>query len=113
MFEKLLLKSIGARLVSEGDCPYDPHCVHAGFGSCLADKNTLKGMEVKLKEQAQKESHSGRAYSIGGTADDYDPDTVFTRAFVKMESGIWPCAEAQVYSVIIPIELWEGDDLDA
>ncbi len=30
-----------------------------------------------------------------------------------MESGIWPCAEAQVYSVITPIELCEGGDLDA
>ena len=114
MIEKLLLKSIGAKLVSEGDCPYDPSCIHADFDSCMASWDDLRKMEKKLEEQAKSEHHSWVEYSIGESLND---DTLgkkapsvkgetFTKINVVMKpASTWPCDEAVIHALILPIEL--------
>ena len=55
MFDRLLLKIIGARLVEPGSCPYNQHCIHAGHNGCLATKEELKRREAAIKAEAEKE----------------------------------------------------------
>ena len=89
MFDRLLLKTIGARLVEPGDCYYDPHCIHAGHNGCTATRGELQEKEADM---AEEEDYCSVVYVLM----DYNKK--------------WPCAEAQIYVVILPEELQEGDN---
>jgi len=90
MFERLLLKTIGTRLSIGGDCPYDPHCIYAGHGSCMATKEDLKGKEAEIIARIKdEEPHCAVAYLT------LDPNKE------------WPCAASTVYFVVIPEDLLE------
>lgn len=93
MFDQLLLKTIGTRLVAAGNCPYDPHCTHAGQGSCMADKETLQEKEAKIKAGIKKEEPSSSIVYL----------TINTKER-------WPC-ETQAYVILLPSEL-AGNDPD-
>jgi hypothetical protein len=92
MFDRLLLKIIGARLVEPGSCPYNQHCIHAGHNGCLATKEELKRREAAIKAEAEKEDYGSVVYALM----DY--------------SEKWPCSKAQIYVIILPPELQEGDN---
>lgn len=93
MFDRLLLKTIGTRLVEPGSCPYNQRCIHAGHNGCTATRAVLQGRESDMKAAAAEE-------------EDY-----CSIVYVLMDySKKWPCAEAQIYVVILPEELQEGDN---
>ena len=88
MYDKLLLKAIASRLVAAGDCSFDPHCIHAGHGGCIATKEELQEKEAAIKAEAGKEESL--------------PNIVY----VMMDtSKHWPCAEAQAYVIMLPADL--------
>ncbi len=95
MFDRLLLKTIGTRLVEPGNCPHNPHCVHAGHGSCMATKEELQTKGTELQAEIEKEeSHPNIIVHL----------TLDT-------GGRWPCAETPAYVILLPPDL-EGDDPD-
>jgi hypothetical protein len=85
VFDKLLLKTISARLVEPGDCPYDPHCIHAGHGGCIATKDELQEKEAAIKAEA------GKGEPL--------PNIVY----VLMDTDKrWPCLQSQTYVILLP-----------
>lgn len=85
MFDQLLLKTIGTRLVEPGDCPYDPRCSHAIFGRCAATRDELQEKETAIKAAAGKEEPLPNVIYVL-----MDPDKR------------WPCVEAQTYVLLLP-----------
>lgn len=94
MFDRLLLKTIANRLVESGECSYDPRCIHAGHGSCMADRETLKEKEADMRTKIKGEEPCPNIVYLT-----LDPDKH------------WPCAEAKAYIILLPPGL-EGDDQD-
>lgn len=86
MFDRLLLKTIGTRLVEAGNCPYDPHCIHAGHNGCTATKEELKRREAAIKAEAEKE-------------EPHRPIIVYLTLDTNKR---WPCAESQAYVILLP-----------
>lgn len=86
MYDKLLLKTIGTRLVSAGDCPYDPHCIHAGHGGCIATREELQKKEAAIKAKIEEE-------------EPHRPVIVYLMLNTDKR---WPCAESQAYVILLP-----------
>ncbi|MBT9171966.1 MAG: hypothetical protein DDT21_00342 [Syntrophomonadaceae bacterium] len=87
MLDRLLLKTIGSRLVAAGDCPHDRLCVHAAGGECVAGSDVLRKRKAQIvAKRIQAETRK--------------PCT----AWMEITSGKrWPCA-GRVWTVLLPAE---------